>query len=297
MPCIIFAAGYNLNRRAFYKYFIYIFIYGVVGTIVNFLTVAPLTIWVNNNNWFTFSQYNSAYLKEGEAPPLILNFSTAEILLFASVISSTDAVCALSFVKEKYEPKLFSILFGEGVVNDAICIVLYQIIKKFTDKGDPFTPVTVGLMGAQMAYLFIVSLIVGVLFSMLSAWVLLKLKPCNLNRVQEISLVLLFAYLMYTFAEFVELSPIIALLFGSIFMSHYTFYNLSFQAMEESSTVSKSISAIAEGFVFTYLGLTFIYYMSLSVSYSFILIETIIVTFGRLVNILGMTFLIKLIDK
>jgi hypothetical protein len=63
-------------------------------------------------------------------------FTNNEILLFASVISATDAVAALAFVKEESDPKLFPILFGEGVVNDAVCIVLYQIIKSFLASGE-----------------------------------------------------------------------------------------------------------------------------------------------------------------
>ena len=46
-----------------------------------------------------------------------LNFikmSILDVLKFAAVISSTDAV-ALSFIHEDTKPKLFSILFGEGV--------------------------------------------------------------------------------------------------------------------------------------------------------------------------------------
>jgi hypothetical protein len=61
----------------------------------------------------------------------IIIFSIKEILLFSSVISATDTVTALTFVKEETEPKLFAILFGEGVINDAVCIVLYNIIKNF----------------------------------------------------------------------------------------------------------------------------------------------------------------------
>jgi len=74
---------------------------------------------------------------EKEPQPLeVITFETNEILLFASVISATDAVAALAFVKEESDPKLFPILFGEGVVNDAVCIVLYQIIKSFLDSGE-----------------------------------------------------------------------------------------------------------------------------------------------------------------
>ena len=44
-------------------------------------------------------------------------------------------------------------------------------------------------------------------------------------------------------------------------MSHYAFYNLSFQAKEESSVVSRMLSNIAEVFVFAYLGLTLIFHI------------------------------------
>ena len=42
LPPIIFSAGYNLRRASFFKYFIYILSFGVFGTIMSFLWVAPL---------------------------------------------------------------------------------------------------------------------------------------------------------------------------------------------------------------------------------------------------------------
>lgn len=65
-----------------------------------------------------------------------MNFSFKEIMLFSSVIAATDTVAALTFVKEESEPKLFAILFGEGVINDAVCIVLYGIIREFTSSNE-----------------------------------------------------------------------------------------------------------------------------------------------------------------
>ena len=51
------------------------------------------------------------------------------ILLFASVIASTDTVDAITFIKEDQMPKLFSFSFGDGVLNDAVCIVLFRILS------------------------------------------------------------------------------------------------------------------------------------------------------------------------
>lgn len=100
--------------------------FGVLGTIITFSCVAPLTYAANYLNIFHLTFQNQA-----------LNFSMKEIFLFASVISATDTVAALTFVKESSDPKLFAVLFGEGVLNDAVCIVLYRIIKTFhnIDEG------------------------------------------------------------------------------------------------------------------------------------------------------------------
>jgi sodium/hydrogen exchanger 8 len=93
--------------------------------------------------------------------------------------------------------------------------------------------------------------------------------------------------------EELGLSPIIALLFNGIFMSHYAFYNLSFQAREESSVVTRIMSNIAEAFVFTYLGLTVIYYMTHSFSLSFIIWELLFVLLGRVTAIYGLSYLME----
>jgi len=223
----------------------------------------------------------------------VLNFSIIEILLFASVISATDTVAALTFIKEESEPKLFAILFGEGVINDAVCIVLYGILREFTSSNEEFTSKTPIKMIGSFLSMFFFSFVIGGLVGVVSSLFLKKLRIFKLNRVQECSIIVFFAFISYTLTEELGLSPIIALLFTGIFMSHYTFYNLSFQAREESSVVSKIMANIAEAFVFTYLGLTFIYYTSLAISFSFICLELIFVILGRVIAIYGITWLMK----
>jgi NhaP-type Na+/H+ or K+/H+ antiporter len=53
--------------------------------------------------------------------------SLLECLLFGSLISATDPVTVLALFKElKVDPDLYSNVFGESVLNDAIAIVLYR---------------------------------------------------------------------------------------------------------------------------------------------------------------------------
>lgn len=54
--------------------------------------------------------------------------SPKEALLFGSLLSATDPVATLAVLGQlKVEPQLYSIIFGESVLNDAVAIVLFQV--------------------------------------------------------------------------------------------------------------------------------------------------------------------------
>lgn len=53
--------------------------------------------------------------------------SFVECLMFGSILSSTDPVTVLSiFSQLKVDPKLYSIIFGESMLNDSVAIVLFE---------------------------------------------------------------------------------------------------------------------------------------------------------------------------
>ena len=375
LPLIIFGAGYNLKKRQFFKYFTYIFLLGVVGTLIAFTWVAPLTYFFNQFNFFylSYSKYDySSLIKMGGIPidpitkqrlniselnltfaqknintnisstmmnvvmnssfteknfiqdinntegeeeqkneesteeiinndfvdlkkhPILLDFSLMDALSFAAVISATDAVAALTFIHEDTEPKLFSILFGEGVVNDAVCIVIYKILTDFQRGGGQFTFSSVVSMFGTFCSLFGWSFVIGLGMGIIGSLILKSLKKYSIGRQAECALICLFAYLSYILSEELELSPIIALLFNGIFNSHYSFYNLSFQAREESSILSRVLSALAEAFVFVYLGLTAVHYFQVAFSWSFMFFELCVVMCGRFVSVFGICILMDL---
>ena len=393
LPLIIFGAGYNLKKRQFFKYFTYIFLLGVVGTLIAFTWVAPMTYFFNQFNFFylSYSKYDfPTLIKMGGVPvdpitkqrlnisqlnltndnedeistiqmnimndksniskvyrnledegetenedqnnkednqneeskenenqpneetentneensdtnkvdfnkhPILLDFSMMDALSFAAVISATDAVAALTFIHEDTEPKLFSILFGEGVVNDAVCIVIYKILTDFQREGGDFTLSSVLGMFKTFISLFAWSFVIGLGMGIIGSLILKSLKKYSIGRQAECALICLFAYLSYILSEELELSPIIALLFNGIFNSHYSFYNLSFQAREESSILSRVLSALAEAFVFVYLGLTAVHYFQVAFSWSFMIFELIVVVVGRFVSVYGICILMDL---
>lgn len=58
-----------------------------------------------------------------------LNLSLLDCLIFGSTLSATDPVTILSiFQQYKVDPKLYSIIFGESLLNDAVSIVMYEYV-------------------------------------------------------------------------------------------------------------------------------------------------------------------------
>jgi len=390
LPLVIFGAGYNLKKRKFFKYFIYIFLLGVVGTSIVFVWVAPVTYFFNKFNFFylsyskydypslikmggvpvdpvtkrrlniselnltndktinsmkkNFTIYNNSfnhynimknksellrYIQEDDEPneeieneqnensnenkdedelpsqimnskfdlkkhPILLDFSLMDAFSFGAVISSTDPVAALTFIHEDTEPKLFDILFGEGVLNDAVSIVIYKILTDFQRGGGEFTFSSIMGMFGTFVSLIGWSFVIGLAMGIIGSLILKSLKKYCIGRHVECALLCLFAYLSYILSEELELSPIIALLFNGIFNSHYSFYNLSFQAREESSILSNVLSGIAEPFVFVYLGLTAVHYFQICFSWSFMIFELIVVVIGRFISVYGICFIMDL---
>ena len=265
LPPIIFSAGYNMRCKNFFKYFHYSIIFGIIGTFMTFLIITVITVI-----------FNFVYL-------FGIRFNLKDILLFSAVISATDTVSPLAFVSEAHHNKLFTVLFGEGIMNDSFSIVMYQLITRF------YGVLTTGKMVTYFIFLFFSSLVLGILVGMAASLFLKYMKPFKLQRAQEITVILIFAYISYTMAELFDLSPIISLLFCSISLSNYAFYNLSFPAREESCIVAKILSSIAEAFVFTYLGLSFFSMAQTEYSLTFALIEFFTVIFARYITVFFLT--------
>ena len=77
-------------------------------------------------------------------------------------------------------------------------------------------------------------------------------------------------------------------------MAHYGWYNLSPQGQTSSNIVFAFLGFIAEGFIFSYLGLTFFSYTYMPFSISFICVMFGIVIIGRGAATVGLIGLLKL---
>ena len=261
LPPIIFSAGYNIRVKNFFKYFHYSVIFGVLGTFLTFAIISLSTYLCNMINLFR------------------INFNLKDILLYSAVISSTDTVSPLTFISESNKDKLFEVLFGEGIMNDSFSIVLFDIITKY------YGVFTSWQMLFHFINSFFLSCFIGILIGILCSYFLMKMKKYQLQSVSEISIIIIFAFSSYIIAELSELSAILSLLFCSITLANYAFFNLSYLAREQSCIVVKIMASFCEGFIFAYLGLSFWTMMGKKINLIFQCIQLLNIIFGRIITV------------
>lgn len=187
--------------------------------------------------------------------------SIMEILLMCSLLCCTDVVAAISIIKYEEQPKLFSLVFGEGITNDAVCIILFNTVMEFAGPNSEFTGTTPFLILYSFLKLAFWSIFAGVALAFLSALVTKFFRFLTVKPVVECTLIFCFGYLSYCVAELFHFSGIIALLASGILMSKYSWYNLSPQGKQVTSLAFNVIGYGVEAFVFGYLGLTFFSYI------------------------------------
>jgi NhaP-type Na+/H+ or K+/H+ antiporter len=230
LPPILFASGYNMYRKRFFMYFGYICLFGVVGTLVTYAVFSSLTILSMNH----FGQLESySFLTQTYS---YFTLSTMEILLMCSLLCSTDVVAAISIIKYKEQPKLFSIVFGEGIINDAVCIILFNTVMRFSNPEYTVGYMTPFDVTFSFCWLALMSTLVGVVIGMSSAILLKKVRLMAGNSIHETALIFCFGNLAYVISELLGFSGIIALLASGIVMAHYTYYNISKQGREVTTT-------------------------------------------------------------
>lgn len=232
LPPIIFAAGYTLKTKNFFMNFGFISLYGMLGTIFTFVSIGLLAVFFTSSG--------------------SVSLTSKECLLLASVLSATDTVAAITVVKESKFPKLHGVLFGEGVLNDAVSIVLFRTVESI---GDTF-----GFWDSiRMVFVFLITTLLsvgaGLSTGLLAAWVFKKNQSLQQHPEREIGIIILVGYLSYILSELLGLSGIMAIFCCAVTMAHYTGQNTSKTAQQATGIIFTVMSQGAEAFTFTYLGM------------------------------------------
>ena len=186
------------------------------------------------------------------------NSNPLECLLFGALLSSTDPVATLAIFSSKAvdaPPLLYSLVFGESVLNDAVSIVLYKTLEGFLERGE-FSQINV--LEALLAFfaISIGSLLVGVFMALILSAITKRIDLTeSASPYYEVTSVILVSYASYFVSEALNLIGIMALFFCSLTLAHYNFYNISEEAQITTNCIFKSLAQMCETFVFIYLGI------------------------------------------
>ncbi|ETN40694.1 sodium/hydrogen exchanger 3 [Cyphellophora europaea CBS 101466] len=260
LPPIILASGYELHQANFFRNIGSILTFAFAGTFISAMSLG-LILWV----WTRI-------------PLDGLSVSFVEAISVGATLSATDPVTILSiFNHYKVEPKLYTVIFGESILNDAIAIVLFETAQRYKPGGAAGSNLSIMSLFEAIGIFLLVffgSLLIGVLVGIGTA---LALKYTLVRRFPKIEscLVVLIAYASYFFSNGVHMSGIVSLLFCGITLKHYAYYNMSRRTQLTTKFIFQITAQLSENFIFIYLGLTLFTETDLEFKPLFILIATI----------------------
>ncbi|TYH60103.1 hypothetical protein ES332_D08G269800v1 [Gossypium tomentosum] len=255
LPPIIFNAGFKVKKKQFFRNFITIMMFGAIGTLIS-CTVISLGIFKNFTDAYWLDVNESLMLQTGATYMFKeMDFGSLDIGDFLGICpysSISFQNCFLHVLHQDETPLLYSLVFGEGVVNDATSIVLFNAIQSF-DLSDINFRIALKSIG-KFFYLFSASTMLGVFVGLASAYIIKTLYFGRHSTDREFALMMLMAYLSYILAELFYLSGILTVFFCGIVMSHYTYYTWH-NVTESSRAYFATLSFVAETFIFLYVGM------------------------------------------
>jgi NhaP-type Na+/H+ or K+/H+ antiporter len=219
---------------------------------------------------------------DGKGATEEFHLTLIEIMLVCSILVSSDIIAAMSILNFDEQPHIYSIIIGEGLFNDVVVIVLYQTVKEFQENEDKEMNVKSAftIIGSFIE-LCILSVGVGVSMGFIITYILKRCRYVSHSSLQETFVILAFAMLTYYIAEIMGQSGITSLVSCALIMAHYTWYNLSPQGKHVTSVMFATLGYAAEAFVFSFVGLSFMYYYSYPFCWKLIVAEFFIVIIGR----------------
>jgi solute carrier family 9 (sodium/hydrogen exchanger), member 6/7 len=188
LPPIILSSGYELHQANFFRNIGTILTFAFAGTFISAVVIG-LILWVFT--WFLSG----------------LHLTFVDAISVGATLSATDPVTILAiFNSYKVDPKLYTIIFGESILNDAIAIVIFETAQKYK-KGEASKLGILNFFEGTGIFLlvFFGSMLIGVLVGVATA-LLLKFTYIRRYPKTESCLIVLIAYATYFFSHAIHMS-------------------------------------------------------------------------------------------
>ncbi|ROV98306.1 hypothetical protein VSDG_04480 [Cytospora chrysosperma] len=239
LPPIILSSGYELHQGNFFRNIGTILTFAFAGTFLSAMVIGVI-LWLYTR-----------------VPLDGLNMSWVDAISVGATLSATDPVTILAiFTSYKVDPKLYTIIFGEAILNDAIAIVIFESAQKAKSGPAELSGISSLFFGIGTFLIdFFGSLAIGVAVGIAAA---LGLKYTYVRRYPKIEscLIVLIAYSTYFFSQAIKMSGIVSLLFCGITLKHYAYFNMSRRTQLTTKYVFQVLAQLSENFIFIYLGLS-----------------------------------------
>ncbi|KAL7722879.1 Sodium/hydrogen exchanger [Entamoeba marina] len=240
LPCIIFNAGFTMKKRNFFKNILPILSFAIGGCALSSLMIG-------------FGVYGYTFIT---TPFLVLdhNLSLASSLQFGTLLGATDPVATLAlFLELNVDPLLYSLVFGESVMNDAVSIVLFESLDGLTSGFEWYL---ILIIIAEFLVKAIGSCLIGIFVSYTSAFIMNRMKKLHLSGTLNLVMIVGVAFLAYFISELLEMSGILSIFVSGAIMSHHHWYSVP---EDQRSTLYVSVgtlSFVSDTFTFISVGIT-----------------------------------------
>lgn len=190
LPPIILASGYELHQGNFFRNIGTILTFAFAGTFISALVLGVI-LWL----WTRIPL-------EG------LDITFVEAMAVGATLSATDPVTILAiFNTYKVDPSLYTIIFGESILNDAIAIVLFETAQKYREGAAKGHLTILSLFESIGIFLLIFfgSLVIGLVVGIGTS---LLLKYTRVRKFPKIEscMIILIAYASYFFSNAIHMS-------------------------------------------------------------------------------------------
>ncbi|XP_010085057.1 PREDICTED: sodium/hydrogen exchanger 9-like, partial [Pterocles gutturalis] len=223
-------------------------------------------------------------------------FHFTDCLFFGSLMSATDPVTVLAIFHELHvDTDLYTLLFGESVLNDAVAIVLTYSISIYRPKENPnmFDAAAFFQSVGNFLGIFAGSFAMGSSYGVVTALLTKFTKLCEFPML-ETGLFFLLSWSAFLSAEAAGLTGIVAVLFCGVTQAHYTYNNLSQDSKMRTKQLFEFMNFLAENVIFCYMGLALFTFQNHIFNPLFIFGAFVAVFVARACNIYPFSFLLNL---
>ncbi|XP_072034636.1 sodium/hydrogen exchanger 2-like [Amphiura filiformis] len=273
LPPIILESAFSLHDRTFTSNIGSILVYAVAGTLLNTFIVGPLLYGLSFTGAFGMD----------------FTITITQCLVFSALISAVDPVAVLAIFEEVHVNNvLYFLVFGESLLNDAITVVLYNMMNSFATMSTvPVSQIFLGL--ASFFTISVGAIMIGTIVGVLTA---IFTKYTDKVRVVEPLALLGMAYLSYMLAELFHFSGIISIICCGLVQKEYAFDNVSRKSHTTIKYFTKMLSTTTEAIIFLQLG-DILWNVDHNFNPGFVFLTLIIILLSRGLITLSLSFILN----